>query len=110
MASQYRRLLDSRTMAASEKQLADDVFDAGAYRVLEMQVRVLKAGTAGNLQLQHAAVNSEDSWQNMGSAVAMTPTSIAFSTISDFLRYIRWTTDAGVAGSPVVVVDIIAKE
>jgi hypothetical protein len=110
MASQSRRILDSRTMAASEKQPAAEVADFGAYRVLEMQIRVPKAGTGGNLQLQHAAVNSEDSWQNLGAAIALNATSITFTTVSDFLRYVRWTSDAGVAGSPVANVDVIAKE
>jgi hypothetical protein len=109
-SSLYRRLLDLRTLLASEKQSMDDVLDAGAYRVLEIQHRVPKAGTAGNLQLQHAAVLSEDSFQNLGAAVALNATSITFITVSDFLRYIRWTTDAGVAGSPIANVDIIAKD
>ena len=56
MASRYHRLLDLRKLAANMVQSRDQVFDAGAYRVLEIDCRVPVLGSAGTVKVQHAAV------------------------------------------------------
>lgn len=111
MASLYHRLLPITSLTASQVQTRDEVLDIGAYRVLEIQVRVISAGTAGNLKLQHAAVNEPDAFKDLsGASFALTPASNQVMSISNFLRYLRWVTDNGVAGGPVALIDIVAKE
>lgn len=111
MASTAHRILAYQTLQASQVQARDEVLDAGAYRVLQIQARVLVAGTGGNVTLQHAAVNEPDAFQDLsGASWALNATSKNFATVTDFLRYLRWVTDAGVTGIPSAVIDIIAKE
>ena len=110
MASEYRRLLDPSTAKATVFQELREAWDAGAYRVLEVHVRVLKAGTGGNIILQHAAVNEEDAYLDLANASTALNGQGAYLTISNFLRFIRWRTDGAVAGSPVVMIEIIAKQ
>lgn len=111
MASVYHRLMPFQTLAATQTMPRDEVFDAGAYTKLQIQTRVLVAGSAGNVKLQHAAVNEPDAFKDIsGASWALNATSNNFTTINDFLRYVRWITDNGVTGSPSVIIDFIAKE
>jgi hypothetical protein len=110
MSSKSIRILDGRTMGPSEKQPAAEVADLGAYRSLECQFRVAKAGSGGNAQLQHAPVNTEDAFQNLGSAVALNAAGPTYLSVAAFLRFVRWVTDGAVSGSPVLTCDIIAKD
>ena len=111
MASMYRRLMDPETLAASETQKLSEAMDVGACSRLEIQARILKAGSAGNMILQHAAVNEESAYVALTgatwpcNAVSNTPT-----TITSFLRYIRWAADSSVAGLPMGLIDIVAKD
>jgi len=110
MASRYVRLLDPTVLVASSSQAKEDVVDLGAYTTLVAHVRVLKAGGAGNVFLQHAAVNEVDAWVTLaGTTVALNGTGGVVSA-TNFLRYVRWATDALVAGAPVALIDIVAKE
>ncbi len=110
MASQYHRLMDPTTLKPNLQQDLQDVFDAGAFRVLEVDVRVLKAGSAGSLLLQHAAVNEEDAYRDLaGSSVSLTGSG-AYFTIQNFLRFVRWRADGNVAGDPIPLIDTVAKE
>jgi len=59
MASQYKRLLAPTTLTASMQPPLEMIFDAGAFQTLEVEVRVLKAGSAGKIKLQHAATGDE---------------------------------------------------
>lgn len=110
MASQYHRLLDPRAIVANDVQNIDQAFDAGAYDKLELQCRILKTGGAGNIKLQHAAVNEEDAYIDLGSASWLVTGSGGHISISNFLRYVRWAGDNSVGGGPVAMIDIIAKE
>ncbi len=90
-----------------------DAYDAGAFKQLEVQVRVLKKDTnptPGNLKLQHAAVNEEDAYVDITNATWSLGGAGGFTPIPDFLRFIRWVTDNNVQGDPIVIVDIVAKE
>ena len=111
MASQYKRILDPRVLTADMTQPATDIWDAGAYRTLEVQARVVKAGTAGYLKIQHAAVNEEDAFRDLtGGNVGLSAVDNIYFSATGFLRYVRWVTDGAVTGSPVALVDVIAKE
>lgn len=111
MASLYHRLVPLQTFGASQTQPRDEVLDVGAYTTLEIQLRVLVAGAAGNLKLQHAAVNEPDAFKDLsGASWALSATANNFTSITSFLRYLRWVTDGSVSGSPAALLDIIAKE
>ena len=111
MASQYHRLIDSVMLKPNMTQSLRDAYDAGAFKQLEVQVRVLKSGTGtGNLKLQHAAVNEEDAYVDITGATWSLSGAGGFTPIPDFLRFIRWVTDNNVQGDPIVIVDIVAKE
>lgn len=110
MASQYVRLLDPRVIQANDVQDLKDAFDGGAYTKLELHCRILKSGSAGNVKLQHAAVNDEDGYIDLGNASWAANGSGGPVSISNFLRYVRWVGDSAVAGNPVVTIDLIAKE
>lgn len=115
MASQSVRILDPQPLGASAEQPRDQVVDLGAYKQLVASCRVLKVGSGaggGRVKLQTAAVNEPGafhdvaglSWVVDGSATG------GMASSGEFLRYVRWVTDAGVAGSPVVCIDVVAKE
>lgn len=111
MASQWKRLLDGATVTANWKQPKEDAFDAGAYRVLELQCRVVKPGTAGSILLEHAAVNDEAAFVALtGISWLADGSTGSFKAVNDFLRYVRVAGDNAVAGSPAVILDLIAKE
>ncbi len=110
MASQYYRLLDAIALGTNDKSDREDIFDAGAYKNLEVQARVIKAGAAGSIQLEHSAVKESGSWLALGSAISLTATSNALISHSNFLRYVRWVVVGTVTDAPVAVLDVIAKE
>ena len=114
MAGAYHRLTPQQTLVANQTQPASEVYDAGAFNHLQLQGRVLKAGTAGKLKLQHAAVNEPDAFIDVSGAEwdldQAGPSGNVFITVDDFLRYLRWITDANVLGSPIALLDLIAKE
>ena len=109
MAEVWRQM-PITTLLASQKQVSSEVVDAGAYTILEIQARVLKAGGAGNMALEHAAVNEPDAFTALtGASWAVNATLNTHTTISHFLRYLRWSTDVGVVGGPVALIDILGK-
>lgn len=110
MPSQYKRLLAPTTLTASMEQPHDMIFDAGGFETLNVEFRVLKAGSEGDVQLQHAATSEEpNSWINLGSPVDVAAAGNTYAHISSFLRFLRWVATSDVAGSPVVQIDIVAK-
>ncbi len=110
MASRYWRVLDVRKLTASLEQPRDQYIDAGAFAHLEVDVRVVVAGTAGNIKLQHAAVNEPDAFRDLATMSWPLTGAGSFLFTDHFLRYIRWVTDAGLTGSPQVIIDIVGKE
>lgn len=110
MASQYHRLLDPRVLYSNDVQDLREAFDAGAFKTLEIDIRILKSGSGGNLKLQHAAVNEPGAYRDLnGTSVAVTGTG-NYVSVANFLRYIRWICDGAVAGDPVGLIDIVAKD
>lgn len=119
MASQTARLLDGRALAANITAGREAVLDFGAYSDLHAMVRVLRKGTATDantvVRLQHAAVLEEDAWADLpNTSVAVDTTAPATTqhiAVSSFSRYLRWSTGTGsFAGSPIAIIDIVAKE
>lgn len=110
MASQYRRLLDVRKLTANLTQPREQVWDAGAYAHLELHCRVLVAGSAGTVVVQHAAVNEEDAFRDLASFALSGGTPGGYTSTDHFLRYLRWRTDGAVAGDPSALIDVMAKE
>ena len=78
-----------------------EAWDAGAYRELQLQMRVLSAGTAGTVELEHAAVNEEDAYTAIsGTSTSLTSAANSFKTVTAFLRFIRWSVDGNPTGNP----------
>ena len=91
--------------------------DLGAYKELNVIVRVLKLGTgtdAGNkIYLEHAATNEEGAFIAIDSASWVTHSTadaISYLQITGFSRYVRWVSGDQVAGGPVALIDVVAKE
>lgn len=114
MASTHVRVLHPQTLTASLIPPRHEVVDAGAYKSAEVQFRCLVAGGAGQAKLQHAAVNEPDAFKDISGAAwnlnAAGASGNQYLSVSSFLRYIRWVTDASVSGSPVALIDIIFKD
>lgn len=112
MAGQSVRILDAQTLTASKSSPREQILDLGAYQQLNVHRRILKAGTAGTIVLQDAAVNEDDAFRDIPT-MSWTLDSTSNSGVeesSSFLRFVRWKTDASVASSPVAIIDIVAKE
>jgi hypothetical protein len=118
MASQYIRILDTRALTANASSPREQVVDLGAYRVLEVMIRVVKAGTGTDptavVKLQHAPVNEDDAFLDIAVTSVRVDTTApnvpVFIEVPAYTRFIRWSTGGGVAGAPVVVIDVVAKQ
>ena len=115
MAGSYKRLLNARTLTAGWEQPLEAAIDVGGFRRLEVQVRLVKVGTAGTLSLESAPVNEDDAYQAVaGSSVNLDGTGTTDGkkqvSIDAFFRFLRVVTDAQAAGGAVATVDVVAKE
>lgn len=110
MASETVRLLDPQVLSANDVMPVERVFDGGSYRVLEIHTRILKQGSAGNLKLQHAAVNEPGAFIDLAGASWVTTGQGSYVTVTSFLRFVRWVCDGAVAGGPIAIIDLVAKE
>ncbi len=108
--SKYYRLMGMKLLGASQSSERDQILDAGAHTTLEAQFRIVNAGSTGSVQLQHSATGEPGAWVDLGSAIALNATTNTHVTHSSFLRFVRWTTDAATAGSPIGLIDVIAKD
>lgn len=108
MSSQYVRLLDARALGPNQASPVDRVVDLGAYGRLEIDPRVMTVGSAGSLLIETSATGEDGSWRTIAT-IALTE-SANMVQVTSFLRYVRWTTSGSVAGAPVVIVDIVAKQ
>lgn len=110
MSNEYKRILPLRKLTGPAAQPESEAWDAGGYRLLELQFRFPKSGSAnGFLALEHSATNEP------GSFVLIPGTSVELSTtggvvsVSNFLRFVRWVTTGTVSGDPLVQIDAVAK-
>lgn len=103
------RCLETRSFPLDAVQAPSEVGDFGASKELDIIIRVLKAGTAGTIELQHAVVNETSGFMQLASTVVnLNAAGSTFVQVTAFTRYVRWIVQ-GVAGSPVVRIDLIAK-
>lgn len=109
MAGRYLRLLDAYSPKPNEVQESDKVVDLGGFKDVAFDCRVLKPG-AGNILIEHAAVNEEGAFRPLSTATWDLSQGGSFVYITQFLRFVRWRTDANVASAPVVLIDLVAKE
>jgi hypothetical protein len=116
MASQTHVLLPTRSVSADETQ-ETGVFDAGAYRTLEVAVRVFTPQAVGaggvKLKLETAFEDEEGAWAELeftdsSTDVDLGSLGVEYKSVARFLRYVRWKTDAG-GGSAVISVGVVAK-
>ena len=114
MAALYKRLVDSRIITAKWTLAREEVLDVGAYRKLDVQFRLVKEGTAGTVWLESAPVNEADAWQQLGASASLLGTGFVNGkkqlSSEDFYRFLRVVSDGAVGGSPVLTVDVVAKE
>ncbi len=117
MAAQHVRMLDAQTITPNLVQPRDRWTDLGAFRVLEVQVRVIKPGTGDNagavLKLQHAPVAEDDAFSDTPVSVRVDSTAPSLPVniqVTSFSRFLRWVAGGAVAGAPVAIMDVIGKE
>lgn len=109
MANQYHRLLDAQTVPADYVQPDEDVFDAGAFREIEANLQLIKAGSAGTIKIQTAAVRQPDAWVDAAGLSWSASGSGGLASSAHFLRYLRTVSDGAIAGSPACLIDIVCK-
>ena len=95
----YYTLLDRQNVGVSQN---GDIVDLGAHNVLQIMFMRHTVGTAGVLKLQHSASTDAATFQDMDS-FQLNASGSSFVTRTSFLRYVRWVTDAAVAGGPPIV-------
>jgi hypothetical protein len=110
MASKYARQLPPTKITQNFRQGDTDVGDYGAYRILEVDIRVLKSGAAGNVSLEHSATGEPDSWRTLSATTTALTGAGQYVTVSNFLRKVRAAGDASADGTAIALVDIVAKE
>lgn len=108
MASAYYRVVQKQVLTSNLTCPRAEVIDVGAYKVLEIEKHVAVAASSGDIILEHAAVKEPEYFVTLATLSLTTPGSV-HSTVSNFLRYLRWRTTS-ITGSPSATVDIIAKD
>lgn len=108
MAS-YFRLQDLTTVSGNKTQDLRDAIDVGAFRHVTIYLRKPVAASAGSLQLQTASVNEEDFYINIGSTGNLSSTTAEIITITDPLRFLRWSS-TGMTGGAQFLIDAIGRE
>lgn len=111
MSSFSTTITPPTTLAASDIMDPDKVLDLGAYKQVNVIANVLSPGTGGNWLLEQAAENGPGCWIAVsGASVDLTSGGCHFISITAFCRYLRWKCDAAVAGNPVLVAWLVAKD
>lgn len=106
----YLRLQDPTTVTTNKSQDFHDAADCGGYNTIVVQVRRLgPAPTAGAIQFQHAAVNLDDQYENIGTAVDLTGTFPKTLVITGHTRFLRWSTTT-MNGTATFQIDIVARD
>ena len=111
MASITLTLMPPTSLEANQVQDPSRVVDLGPYRHLEVLIRVLSAGTGGNVKLQSNVRNEDDGWVDIvGVSQGLGATATVQKSSANFFRFVRWVGDSGVGGNPVAQIDLVAKE
>jgi hypothetical protein len=105
----YLRLQDPLAVSANLSQAIQFAADCGQYSTVVVQVRRIGAApTAGSVQMQHAAVNTDDQYEDIGTAVDLTQSTPKTIVLTGHSRFLRWKTTA-MNGSATFQIDIIAR-
>lgn len=111
MASTYKRQLPPTAIPQGFKQTDQQAGDYGAYRVLEIYMKILKAGpAAGTVFLSHNATLDPDNWRAITNATIAQDGVDAFVPVTDFLRYVRVEGNESGTGACIALIDIVGKE
>jgi len=87
------------------------VFDLLEYKALHFQVYVKVAANSGRtLQVQHSAINDEDTFVDLGSTIDLASTGSKELDLDEFLRFVRIKASAGITTQPTLSIYLIAKE
>ncbi len=88
-----------------------EVCDMLAYCRLQVQVRVKVAANASQtLQLQHAAIDEDAAFVNLGSAYDIAAVGTYYISYDSFMRYLRVVASGGISTQPPLSVYVIGKE
>lgn len=110
MAGIYKILYGPSKLTANFLQPVEQAFDALGYSSVDLQVRVLYPGSAGNILLQESATLDAETFTNIASSsVSVSTGSNEHIALTSLLRYIRVAGDASVAGNPLLIVELIAR-
>lgn len=114
MAGQYVRLMDAGTINPGPQQTHDAV-DLGAYRQAIFHLRLLKAGSGtggGQVVVQHAAVNEEGAYVDIPGISWIVDSNGTGGVLEStaFMRFVRVAGVGSIAGDPVALLDVVAKE
>ena len=85
--------------------------DLGAFNVLKVHinVHVVSGAGSGELVMQHAAVDEECDYADLGNGFDLNDSGPNTHDQTDFLRFIRWRTGNTFTTDPTVSLIIIAK-
>jgi len=87
------------------------VYDLQDFKKLHVQVRVKVAANSGQtLQVQHSAVDEEDTFMNLGSTIDIASTGNKGVSFDEFLRFVRVKASSSITTQPTLSVYVIAKE
>ncbi len=88
-----------------------EVHDLLGYKKLQVQVAVKVAANASQtLQLEHSAVDDEDTFTSLGSTIDIASTGNQISEVENFLRFVRFKASSSISTQPTLSAYIIAKE
>jgi len=106
--NQAVKVLENATIGAS--QIGTPI-DLGAFSTFHIQMHVAIVANSGQtLKFQHAAINENDYFEDIGSTMDLNAAGTANQEFGVFLRYVRWVASAGITTNPTLSLYIIAKE
>lgn len=108
MNNQSITMLKEGTVISDEK---GEVVDLGAFSKIHFQVRVKVAANASQtLQIQHAAVNEDAAFLDIGTALDIATAGTDEVQMDNFLRYVRYLASGSISTQPTLSLYVIAKE
>jgi hypothetical protein len=87
------------------------VLDLGLFGKIHAHVHIKVAANASQtIQFQHAAINEDGAFDDLGSAVSIAATGNQTLTANNFLRYVRFQASSSISTRPTLSVFVVAKE
>lgn len=102
-------LINKSTVITGDKTEALDLLD---YSTLELELRVRVPANAGiTLEMQHSAVNDDECFDGLGTALGIASADDRNQTqsYSNFLRYVRLIVNGTVTTQPTLTAVVVAK-